>query len=257
MGFLSDLVERIRADLERSPLDESALLARAMASPPARDLAAALREADAPAVIAEVKRASPSAGAIREADPAEQARAYESAGAAAVSVLTEARHFDGSLLDLQAARRAVSLPVLRKDFVVHPAQVIEARAAGADAVLLIASAVSETELKALLASAIDLGLGALVEAHREEDLDRALATEAELIGVNARDLETLEMHPDRALALLRRIPRDRLAVAESGVGTRADVERVVEAGANAILVGEALMRAEDPAAKLRELRGIA
>jgi indole-3-glycerol phosphate synthase len=228
-----------------------------MASPPARDLAAALREADAPAVIAEVKRASPSAGAIREADPAEQARAYESAGAAAVSVLTEARHFDGSLLDLQAARRAVSLPVLRKDFVVHPAQVIEARAAGADAVLLIASAVSETELKALLASAIDLGLGALVEAHREEDLDRALATEAELIGVNARDLETLEMHPDRALALLRRIPRDRLAVAESGVGTRADVERVVEAGANAILVGEALMRAEDPAAKLRELRGIA
>jgi indole-3-glycerol phosphate synthase len=257
MGFLSDLVERIRADLERSPLDESALLARAMASPPARDLAAALREADAPAVIAEVKRASPSAGAIREADPAEQARAYESAGAAAVSVLTEARHFDGSLLDLQAARRAVSLPVLRKDFVVHPAQVIEARAAGADAVLLIASAVSETELKALLASAIDLGLGALVEAHREEDLDRALATEAELIGVNARDLETLEMHPDRALALLRRIPRDRLAVAESGVGTRADVERVVQAGANAILVGEALMRAEDPAAKLRELRGIA
>jgi indole-3-glycerol phosphate synthase len=257
MGFLSDLVERIRADLERTPLDEGALLARAMASPPARDFAGALRAASPPAVIAEVKHASPSAGAIRDADPAQQARAYESAGAAAISVLTEPRHFDGSLLDLQAARRAVSLPVLRKDFLVHPSQVIEARAAGADAVLLIAPALSRAELEALLAAAVDLGMAALVEVHGEEDLERALHTDAELIGVNARDLDTLEVDAGRALALLARVPQDRLAVAESGLATRDQVRRAVDAGARAVLIGEALMRADDPAAALRELRGVA
>jgi indole-3-glycerol phosphate synthase len=254
MGFLSELVERIHADLERSPLDESALLARAMTSPPARDFAAALRDAPAPAVIAEVKHASPSAGAIRDADPGEQAARYEEGGAAAVSVLTEPRHFEGSLLDLQAARRRVALPVLRKDFLVHPAQVIEARAAGADAVLLIASAVSETELKALLGAAADLGMAALVEAHGEDDLDRALHTDAEVLGVNARDLESLDVDPERAIRLLRRVPSDRIAVAESGLATAADVRRVVDAGARAVLIGEALMRADDPAAALRELR---
>jgi indole-3-glycerol phosphate synthase len=257
MGFLSDLVERLRLDLQRSPLDESALLARAMAMPPPREFADALREAPSPAVIAEVKHASPSAGAIRDVDPGEQARIYESAGAAAISVLTEPRHFDGSLLDLQAARRAVWLPVLRKDFLVHPAQVIEARAFGADAVLLIASAVSETELKALLAAAADLGMSALVEAHGDEGLDRALHTDAELIGVNARDLETLEVDPDRAIDLLARVPDDRLAVAESGLTTRGQVRRVVAAGARAVLIGEVLMRADDPGAMLRELRGVA
>ena len=257
MGFLTDLVERLRADLERHPLDDGALLARASSAPPPRDFAAALRAAERPAVIAEVKRSSPSAGAIRDADPAEQARRYEDAGAAAISVLTEARHFDGSLLDLQAARRAIALPVLRKDFLVHPSQVIEARAAGADAVLLIAAAVSESELKALLATASDLGLSAVVEAHGDEDLERALHTEAELIGVNARDLETLEVDLDRALRLLRRVPRDRLAVAESGLSSREHVERAVDAGARALLIGETLMRADDPAATLRELRGVA
>ncbi len=255
MGFLTDLVGRIRSDLERHPLDEGALLGRALASPPARDLAAALRSAPVPAVIAEVKRASPSVGPIRDADPGEQARRYAAAGAAAVSVLTEPRHFDGSLLDLQAARRAVPVPVLRKDFLIHPAQVVESRAAGADAVLLIAAALSEPELKALLATAGDLGMAALVEAHGQDDLDRALATDAELIGVNARDLETLEVDADRARSLLGRVPGDRLAVLESGISSRADVERAVQVGARAILVGEALMRADDPAAKLRELRG--
>jgi indole-3-glycerol phosphate synthase len=257
MGFLTDLVARIRADLEREPLDDAALLARASSMPPARDLAAALRTGAAPAVIAEVKRSSPSAGTIRDADAAEQARIYEAAGAAAISVLTEPRHFDGSLLDLQAARRAVDLPVLRKDFVIHPAQLIESRAAGADAVLLIAPAVSELELKALVAAAADLGLDALVEAHAEEDLDRALATDAELIGINARDLETLEVDLGRALALLERIPGDRVAVAESGISTREHVERALAAGARAVLVGEALMRADDPGATLRSLRGVA
>jgi indole-3-glycerol phosphate synthase len=256
MGFLTELVERIRADLEREPLDDSSLLARAMAQPPARDFVGALRRADVPAVIAEVKRSSPSVGAIRDADPAEQARMYEAAGAAAISILTEPRHFDGSLLDLRAARRAVGLPVLRKDFLVHPSQVIEARAAGADAVLLISAAVTEPELKALLSSAADLGLAALVEAHGEEDLDRALDTGAELIGVNARDLETLEVDLDRAFALLSRVPDDRLAVAESGLSAPEHVRSAVDAGARAVLIGEALMREEDPGARLRGLRGV-
>lgn len=257
MAFLHDLVDRIRADLERRPLDDAALLARANALPPARDFVGALRGADPPAVIAEIKRSSPSAGEIRDVHPADQARAYESAGAVAISVLTEARHFGGSLLDLQAARRAVFLPALRKDFVVHPSQVIESRAAGADAVLLIAAAVSEPELKALLAAAADLGLGVLVEAHSDEDLDAALATDAVAIGVNARDLQTLDVDAERGLAVLRRVPPDRLAVFESGISTRAQVERAVAAGARAVLIGEALMRADDPTAKLRELRGVA
>jgi indole-3-glycerol phosphate synthase len=257
MGFLTDLVVRVRADLERSPLDDAALMARAMAMPAPRDLPGAIRARRPDAVIAEVKRSSPSAGAIADVDATDQARRYERAGAVAVSVLTEPRHFDGSLADLRAVRTATRTPVLRKDFLLHPSQLIEARAAGADAVLLIAAAVSEPELKALVASAVDLGMAPLVEAHAEEDLDRALATEAELVGVNARDLESLEVDVDRALRLLRRVPDDRLAVIESGISTRADVERVVEAGAAAVLVGEALMRAEDPAAKLRELRGVA
>jgi indole-3-glycerol phosphate synthase len=208
-----------------------------------------------PAVIAEVKRSSPSAGAIADRDPAEQARAYAEAGAAAVSVLTEPRHFSGSLADLRAARTAVGVPVLRKDFLVHPSQLIESRAAGADAILLITAAISAAELDALLAAAKDLGLGVLLETHSEEDLDVALATDAEVIGVNARDLETLEVDPARARARLARIPADRIGVLESGVATREDVVAAVAAGASAILVGEALMRADDPRALLRGLLG--
>lgn len=257
MGFLTDLVERRRGELERMPLDESALMARALAMPPPRDLLASIRACGPVAVIAEVKRSSPSAGRIAEGDPYERARCYEAAGAAAVSVLTEPRHFDGSLADLRAVRTATSLPVLRKDFLIHPAQLIEARAAGADAVLLIAAAVSEQELKALLAAAADLGLSALLEAHGEQDLEMALATGAELIGVNARDLESLGVDPERARRLLARIPGDRVRVLESGISTRADVERAAEAGAAAVLVGEALMRARDPGDKLLELRGAA
>ena len=256
MGFLSDLVAGIRRDLRRHPLDDGALLARATARPPAHDFMAALR-ARPPVLIAEVKRASPSAGAIAEAaDPRALAIAYVRGGAAIVSVLTEPSHFHGSITDLEAVRSAVQVPVLRKDFLVHPAQVIEARAFGADAVLLIASALIGTgELEAMLATAADLGMGALVETHSEEDLSRALASDAEVIGVNARDLETLEVDVERALGQLRTIPADRLAVMESGVSARADVLAALEAGASGILVGEALMRAHDPAAMVRELRG--
>lgn len=256
MGFLSDLVAERRRELERNPLDDSTLLARAMAMPPARDFVGALRaRAGRPAVIAEVKRASPSAGAIADRDPAEQARAYASAGAAAISVLTEQAHFHGSMADLRAARMACDVPVLRKDFLIHPSELIESRATGADAVLLIAACLSANELIAMLATARDLGLGTLVETHSDQDLEKALSTDAEVVGVNARDLETLDVDVDRALAHLSRVPGDRLAVMESGIATRAQVRAAVDAGASAILVGEALMRADDPGAKLREILG--
>jgi indole-3-glycerol phosphate synthase len=256
MGFLSEVIERARRDLERAPLDEDVLMGRLVGLPPPRPLAGALRAADPPAVVAEVKRSSPSVGRIADTDPAARARAYEAAGAAAISVLTEARHFDGSLSDLRAARGATTLPVLRKDFLVHPAQLTEARAAGADAVLLIAAALSGLELGAMLKAAAELGLGALVETHSDDDLNAVLATDAEIVGVNARDLETLEVDGERALAILGRVPTDRVAVLESGISTREQVERALEAGASAILVGEALMRADDPGAKIRELRGV-
>ncbi len=255
MGFLTEVVERVRGRLERAPLDESALMALAMRLPPPRAFAEKLRSAPAPAVVAEVKRSSPSAGRIAEVSAVDRARAYERGGAVAVSVLTESEHFDGSLADLHAVHLAVELPVLRKDFLVHPSQVIESRVHGADAVLLIAAALTEPELKAMLAAAGDLGLGALVETHSEADLDKALATEAEVVGVNARDLETLEVDPGRGLALLGSVPADRVRVFESGIATRDDVERVTGAGATAVLVGEALMRAADPEAALRALRG--
>ncbi len=257
MGFLSEHVAEVRRELERRPLDASRLMALALGLPPARGLAAALRAAPPPAVIAEVKRASPSAGPIAEVDAAERAREYERAGATAISVLTEPRHFGGSLADLRAAHLAVSVPVLRKDFLVHPDQVLESRVQGADAVLLIAAALPGAELPAMLQAARDLGLDALVEVHTEAELEAALAAGAEVVGVNARDLETLEVDPEGALELLGRVPSDRIAVAESGIASRAQVERAVAAGARAVLVGEALMRAADPAAALRELRGAA
>jgi indole-3-glycerol phosphate synthase len=256
MGFLTDLVGDLRRRLDRDPLDESELLAIAMHLPPPRPFEGSLRRTP-PAVIAEYKRSSPSAGAIAEPDVAGQARAYEEGGAAAISVLTEPTRFDGALADLRAVRLAVDLPVLRKDFLVHPAQVIESRAAGADAVLLIAAALSELELKAMLAVANDLGLDALVETHSADDLTKALATDAPVVGVNARDLETLEVDVERALAMLPDVPSDRVAVLESGVSTREDVERAIDAGARGVLVGEALMRSPDPGATIRSLRGAA
>jgi indole-3-glycerol phosphate synthase len=257
MGFLTETVDGVRRRLERQPIDEPGLMALALRMPPPRAFAARLWSAKAPAVIGEVKRSSPSAGRIGDADPPARARAYEEAGATSVSVLTEPVHFDGTLADLRAVHHATTIPVLRKDFLVHPAQLIEARVAGADAVLLIAAVLSEIELKAMLNAAQDLGLGALVEAHSAEDLAKVLGVDAKVVGVNARDLETLEVDQDRALHLLGSVPQDRIAVFESGISTRAQVERAMEAGAKAVLVGEALMRAEDPGAKLRELRGVA
>lgn len=232
-------------------------MARCLVMPPARDFRGALRS-EPLSVIAEVKRASPSAGAIVESlDPVAQAKSYEAGGAAAISVLTERSHFHGSVLDIQAIRPQVGLPLLRKDFLVDPAQLIEARANGADAVLLIVASLSDDELAAMLAAAADLGLGALVESHSDVDLQRALSTGAPVIGVNARDLETLQVDFDAALERLATVPGDRVAVLESGVDSAERARAAAEAGASAILVGEALMRSSDPAGLIRTLRGSA
>jgi indole-3-glycerol phosphate synthase len=259
MGFLSDLLTRVRSDLAERPLDEAGLRILAAAAPAPRNLGWVLRGYAAEAgvaLIAEVKRASPSAGAIApEADPVLQATAYDVAGAAAISVLTEGRHFGGSLEDLRAVRAAVEHPVLRKDFLVDPSQIAEARAAGADSVLLIAAALPGGELGRMLSAARELGMEPLVETHSDDDLERAVASGAEVVGVNARDLETLTVDPEAARARLRRIPADRVGVLESGVATRDDVRSAVDAGASAVLVGEALMRAADPVRKVRELIG--
>jgi indole-3-glycerol phosphate synthase len=252
MGFLTDLVGRIRRDLDEHPLPEGTLLLRTQAAPPALDLEEALRRPGM-GLIAEVKRASPSAGEIAEADPGEQAARYQEGGARAISVLTEARYFGGTLADLRLVRAHSALPVLRKDFIVHPAQVLEARANGADAVLLIVAALDDSELAGLLATASDLGMTALVEGHTEDEVDRAVGSGAPVIGVNSRDLESLDVDFDRGLGLLGRVPGDRVRVFESGIGSRDDVSRAEGAGANAVLVGETLMRAPEPAARIREL----
>jgi len=252
MGFLDDVVAQVRRELSAHPLDVERLRRAAEDAPAPRPWAAALR-AHTPALIAEVKRASPSVGAIASPDPVTQALAYARGGAAAISVLTEPEHFEGSVADLVAVRASVDVPVLRKDFLVDPSQVVEARAAGADAVLVIASAVDDEGLRALLDEAAAWGIGVLLETHSDEDLARALGTDAEVVGVNARDLETLEVDLDAALARLRAIPPGRVTVLESGISSRAHVDAALAAGASAILVGEALMRAPDPTAKVREL----
>jgi indole-3-glycerol phosphate synthase len=260
MGFLSDIAASIRAELAARPLDEDRLRAEAADARPARDLIGAIREGasrDGVAIIAEVKRASPSAGPIApDDDPPARARRYEAAGAAAISVLTEPTHFAGSLEDLRAVGARVSRPVLRKDFLLDPTQILQARAAGADAILLITSCLTDADLATMIATARELGMEPLVETHDDADLERALATDAAVIGVNARDLETLAVDPVAAAERLSRIPADRITVAESAIVSRRDVEGVLARGATAVLVGEALMRAADPASALRELRGV-
>ena len=251
MGFLTDLTGTIRRELDERPLQHEELAAAARSRPPARSLPDALRRAPAPAVIAEVKRASPSAGAIdADADPAALARAYEAGGAAAISVLTEPRHFGGSLGDLELVRAVAGIPVLRKDFLIDPDQLVEARAAGADSILLIAACLDDELLDRMMSGARALGVEPLLETHSDADLERALATDAQVVGVNARDLETLAVEVPAALGRLRAIPPSRIAVFESGITSHEDVVAAVAAGASAVLVGEALMRAADPAAAI-------
>ncbi|MBN2575280.1 MAG: indole-3-glycerol phosphate synthase TrpC [Deltaproteobacteria bacterium] len=256
--ILDEILAQTRRDLlarrARVPLAQVEKLAAA--AEPARSLAQAIRAADGMAAIAEFKRRSPSKGWIhREADVASVARAYESGGASAMSVLTDTPFFGGGLDDLGRARAAVGLPLLRKDFIVDAYQVAEARAAGADAVLLIVAALPDAELAGLRTEIERWGMEALVEAHDADEVGRAVAAGATLVGVNHRDLRTFAMNMDLAVAMRPLVPPDRLLVAESGIENADDVRHLRAGGIDAVLVGESLMRAPDPAAALRALLG--
>lgn len=208
-------------------------------------------------LIAEVKKASPSAGVIQpDFDPVRIAQAYEAAGAHALSVLTDVQFFQGSLAYLQSIRAAVSLPVLRKDFIIHEAQIFEAAVAGADAILLIVAALEQEKLQALFEIAELCQLDALVEVHTREELDRALDLGAKFIGINNRNLTTFEVDLSTTEELSEEVPDDVVLVSESGLKTRADTQRVFDCGCNAILVGESLMRTGDVAAQTRELLSV-
>ncbi|HEV3054584.1 MAG TPA: indole-3-glycerol phosphate synthase TrpC [Solirubrobacteraceae bacterium] len=252
MNRLEPILEATRAEVARrraaTPADEL---------PPRPDPPRPFREALAQpgrlSVIAEHKRRSPSAGKIREDLTLEQVvTAYERGGAAALSVLTDQPSFGGSLDDLLAARAASTLPVLRKDFIVDRYQVRESAAAGADAILLIVAALTPAELAELHAEAADAGLEVLVEVHDSAELDRALDAGAEVIGINNRDLTTLKVDIERTFELIPRIPDGKVIVSESGLRSRAELDRLAEAGVDAVLIGEALMRSSDPEAALRD-----
>ena len=260
MTILSEILDKKRSEVAeaRSRVPDSEMKARAQAMTEVpRGFFSALAGASSPAVIAEIKRRSPSRGLIREDfDPALLAAGYEKGGAAALSVLTDVSFFGGDLVYLQTVRAASTLPILRKDFIVDPYQIDEARAGGADAVLLIAAALDSTQLVDLHAYATDLGLDVLVEVHDEEELERALLCGPRLLGVNNRNLATFEVDlgvTERLAALLPAAP-DLLLVAESGIHHNRDVERLRNAGASAFLVGESLMRQADVTLALRELR---
>jgi indole-3-glycerol phosphate synthase len=253
--ILADKVEEVRDRSAATPLAE--IERRAAAAPKGRDFTGALCAAVADGrvgLIAEIKRASPSGGLIREPFlPADLARAYESAGAACLSVLTDAPYFGGSAEDLVAAREACALPVLRKDFMVDPWQVFEARAMGADCILLIMAALSDDQAQELEDIARSLDMAVLAEVHDRRELDRALGLETRLIGVNNRNLKTLVTDLATSEELVPLIPADRIPVAESGIRTPDDVRRMCQAGARCLLVGEHLLRQPDVTAAAAEL----
>jgi indole-3-glycerol phosphate synthase len=225
-------------------------------APPVRDFWAGLDRPGEVRIIAEVKKASPSAGVLRQDfDPVAIARIYEQHGAACISVLTDGPFFQGSLAHLSAVRAAVSVPLLRKDFLIDPYQVLEARAAGADAVLLIAEVLDDATLTCLLREVSVLAMQALVEVHDAENLRRVLQLGVRLVGINNRDLRTFETHLEHTLVLAQGLPANVCLVSESGIHTRADIQRLQGAGVRAVLVGETLMRAADIGQKLDELRG--
>ena len=255
MSYLEELLAstRARVDELKATVTPEALEQRLASVEPPRGFRAALA-APGTAIIAEIKRASPSAGPLNlDLNAGEAARRFAAGGAAALSVLTETEHFRGTMDDLVQARGA-GLPVLRKDFILDDMQVLESRAAGADAVLLIVRALGE-ELGPLRRACEVLGMDSLVEVHDHEDLERAVAAGADMIGVNHRDLVTFEVDPDRTAKLAPSVPPEVTLIGLSGVSTRAEVEALAEAGATAVLVGEALVRSQDPEMTLRGLRG--
>jgi indole-3-glycerol phosphate synthase len=259
-SVLACIVDTKRAELDKAqaeaPLDTWVDTLADL--PPPRDFAAALKRGpgDPVRVIAEVKKASPSKGVIRaDFDPVAIARAYVEGGAAALSVLTDRDYFQGDLAYLDAVRAAVDVPLLRKDFTIDPYHVYEARRHGADAILLIAAVLDDGELNSLADLAASLGLAALVEAHTEAEVERAVAAGAGLVGINNRDLATFDTTLETTFRLLSRIPESRVRVSESGIESRAQVKRLEAAGLDAVLVGESLMRKPDVGAALRALLG--
>lgn len=257
---MSDILNKIldtkQAEVKTAMAERPLILLRAEANdaPPPRDFVGAIRAkiaAGQPAVIAEVKKASPSKGVIREDfRPAEIAASYEKGGAACLSVLTDEQYFQGSPEYLKQARAACSLPVLRKDFMIEAYQVYEARAMGADCILLIVAALNLPRMRELETIAHNLGMAVLVEVHDGEELDLALQLETPLIGINNRDLRTFDVTLDTTLGLLQRIPQDRIVVTESGIFTADDVGLMRQNHVNTFLVGEAFMRASDPGTEL-------
>jgi indole-3-glycerol phosphate synthase len=255
--ILRKIVENKREELARQkeilPLEE---LRQMLADkPPTRDFEGALRSPGC-AVIAEVKRSSPSKGRIREDfDPVGIAGIYEDHGASAISVLTERKFFEGNAAYVPQIRRAVGMPLLRKDFIIDPYQVSETRVLGADALLLIARLLEAGELRDFIGLSSELGLDALVEVHDEADVEKAISSGARIVGINNRDLATFRTDLDVSIRLARRIPKGITLVSESGINSRGDVERLMSTGIHAVLVGESLMREKDIGKKLRELLG--
>ncbi|MDH4168953.1 MAG: indole-3-glycerol phosphate synthase TrpC [Acidimicrobiia bacterium] len=256
-AYLDPIVAAHRAGALADHRSLDSLLEQVAALPPCRGFRRALAAADGLGVIAEIKRRSPSKGDLAvELDPAEVARQYAEGGATCLSVLTDADHFGGSAQDLAAAREAVGLPVLRKDFTVAANDVVDARIMGADAVLLIVAALDDVELADFATLAGEIGLDVLVEAHDEGEIDRAMAVGATLIGVNQRDLHTFEVDTDRAVRVAHRMPASVIRVAESGVRGPDDGARLAAAGYDAVLVGESVVTAGDRRAAVAALRSV-
>ena len=254
-SVLDSIIAGVLEDVKAREISVAQIKEQIDAAPIVRDAYATLC-APGIQIIAEVKRSSPSKGVLASIiDPSGLARKYEEAGAAVISVLTEGRRFGGSTADLVAVRNAVRLPVLRKDFTVTEFQVYETRALGSDMILLIVAALSNSQLRDYQSLSQELGLSVLVEVHDEAELERAVSMNAQIIGVNARNLKTLSIHEEVFTRLLPLIPDDRLKIAESGIATRAQVEIVEELGAKALLIGETLVRAGDPRIAINTLLG--